>query len=109
MKNLFFAFLTVSVFTLTSCSKEEASSFGPITFTDITKTSLKINWEQDLSEFERYEIYRDSKLIKSIDDVNVKSYTDSELTPDTSYDYFVKAIIDDKRFIKVNGTVKTLK
>lgn len=109
MKNLLFAFLTVSVFALASCSKEEASSFGPITFTDITKTSLKINWEQDLSEFERYEIYRDSKLIKTIDEVDEESYTDGGLTPGTSYDYFVKAIIDDKRFIKVNGTVKTLK
>lgn len=109
MKNLFFAILTMAV--LTSCTKDDDdSSFGPIVFTNITKTSITIKWNQDLAEFEKYEIYRNMKLIKTIDDVETTSYTDDELTPNTSYDYKVKAVLDDddNRFILINGTAKTL-
>ena len=57
---------------------------------NITSTSVTIKWE-DLSEDEEgFHIYRNQELIATLEE-NATSYTDENLTPETSYSYEIKA------------------
>lgn len=108
MKKLFFILFTI--LTLVSCSEDEQSlPFGPITFSEITRNSITLNWEYGIEKLDKLEVYRNEILISTIKNISTKFYKDTNLTPNTVYKYYVKAIIDNNNFIKINGTAKTKK
>jgi hypothetical protein len=65
-----------------------------LTFSDRSSNSVTLNWEHEPSgEESGYKIFRDDKLIATVD-IDTKSYTDTNLSPNTTYKYTVKVTND---------------
>ncbi|MED3955174.1 pre-peptidase C-terminal domain-containing protein [Priestia aryabhattai] len=79
-----------------------------VTVKSKTTNSVTLNLSaHDASGIKQYEIYRNNKLVKTVG--NVKEYTDTNLQPNTTYTYKIKAF-DPSNNAAESGTVsaKTL-
>ncbi len=69
------------------------NSVGNLMITDITDSSVKLIWSDNSSNEKGFKIYRDNVLIKTMDKDAI-SYMDSSLSPNTSYNYEIRAYND---------------
>ncbi len=71
----------------------------------LSSTSVSITWEDNSADETGFKIYRDDRLI-TITEVNSTSFLDTTLSPNTTYNYTVKAT-DDISKISVSKSMLT--
>jgi hypothetical protein len=70
-----------------------------LTFTDVSKDSITLNWKDNSDSESGFKIYRDGVFIALLNP-NTKSFRDKNLKPDTTYNYTIKSTTDE--FTKVS-------
>jgi len=89
MKKIFYALVASS---LLFAAPNSPSS---LTFSNITKNSVTLNWRDNSSSESGFKIFRDGSLIALVKP-NVRSFTDTDLAKSTTYNYVVKSTDDNK-------------
>jgi rhodanese-related sulfurtransferase len=70
------------------------TEISDLSFSDVTEDSVTLNWTHENSgEESGYKVFRDGKLIATLDS-DTRSYTDSNLEPNSTYNYRVKVTAD---------------
>jgi hypothetical protein len=88
-----FYFILILLFTAVAQAKPIAPS--DLSFSNITKNSVTLNWLDNSDNEKGFKIFRDGVLI-TIVDANTTTYTDSGLDENTTYTYKIKATDDEK-------------
>lgn len=82
---------SLDVTTGTTTDTQAPTTPGPLTFTSVTANSVTLNWgaSSDNTSVTGYRVSRDGTVMTT---VNALTYTDSPLTPSTTYAYSIVAL-----------------
>jgi hypothetical protein len=89
MKKIFYGLVASSMLFATP------NNPSSLTFSNITKNSVTLNWQDNSNNESGFKIFRDGSLIALVKP-NVRSFTDKNLEKSTTYSYTVKSTDDDK-------------
>ncbi|MEN8906672.1 MAG: hypothetical protein ABF289_12015 [Clostridiales bacterium] len=71
----------------------------------VEESSATIIWSDDIKKVYQYEVYKNNKLISTID---TKEYEDKTLESDTTYEYIIKAIDSNKKVLGESNKLEVI-
>ncbi|MDP4181845.1 MAG: hypothetical protein Q8942_12220, partial [Bacillota bacterium] len=95
---------SIPLFETTLEDVEKPTIPGKPVISEITETSAKISWEKSEDNYtvKGYEVYRDNEIIGATSDT---FYNDSQLQPDKTYEYYVRAFDSAPNYSSVSESV----
>ncbi len=111
MKYLFKSIYFILFFIITLEASDAVNAPYNLQFTNVSKTSVTLTWEDNSTNETGFKIKRDGVLIFTTQ-ANVTTYTDSNLTPNTLYSYTIYATTDgldiQAPVITINGASRVI-